>query len=87
VFIRAEYVGRRTDAADRAGYVREAVVYREAGGGATLQGTVSTPFTRESDAGWNATIDVSGNNAILTVEGDAGQTVNWRVCYTTVSVS
>lgn len=87
VFIHAEYVARRTDAADRAGYVREALVFREGGGGATLQGAVATAFTRESDAGWNATIAVTGNDAILTVEGNAGQTINWRACYYTREVT
>lgn len=87
VFIHAETVARQTNAANRAGYVREAVVFREGGGGATLEGAVSTPFTRESDGGWNNTIAVTGNDAIITVEGDAGATVNWRTCYHTRDVS
>lgn len=86
VFIHGEFVGRRTNAADRAGFVREALVFREGGGGATLQGAVGTPFSRDSNA-YNATITVSGNDALLVVQGDAGHNVNWRVCYHTVQVS
>ena len=87
VLIRANFVARRTDAADRAGYIRNAVVFREGGGAATLQGAVDTPFTRESDAGWDATIAVSGNNAILTVNGNAGQTVDWKSEHFTLEVA
>jgi hypothetical protein len=72
------YSARRTDAADRAIYVREACVYREAGGGATLQGAVSTTLTRESDGGWNALLTPSGNDVLVQVNGNAGQTVNWK---------
>ena len=78
MLIMAHIVGRRTDAADRAGYARRAVVYREAAGGATLQGTVDTVFTRESEALWDADISVSGNNCIITVKGRAGRTINWK---------
>lgn len=69
--------------------MREAVAYREGGGAATIEGAVGTPFTRESGGvgGWNTNIDVSGNNVILTVEGDAADTVNWRSCYTVIQVS
>lgn len=70
-------VARRTDAADRAGYYRNVVAYREAAGAATLQGTVDTSFTRESDATWDSTIIVSGNNLILQVTGRAGRTIDW----------
>jgi hypothetical protein len=69
--------------------VREAVAYRDGGGGATIEGAVGTPFTRESGGvgGWNANIATSGNDVILTVEGDAADTVNWRTCYTVIQVS
>ncbi len=80
VLIEVEVVARRTDAAGRAVYIRRAVIFREAAGGATIQNTVDTTFTRESsgNAPWNATIAVSGNNALIQVTGQAGKTVNWK---------
>lgn len=74
---------RRTDSADRAAYVRRACVYREAAGTATMQGAVETTFSRESAAGWNATIAVSGNDVVINVDGAVGHTINWRA-YTTL---
>ena len=78
VLIKVGITGRRTDSADRAGYLRNAVVFREAAGSATLQGTVDTPLTRESAVGWNVTISASGNNVIITVKGLGAQTINWK---------
>jgi hypothetical protein len=77
---------RQTNAANRAGYRREALVYR-AGGGATIEGAVGTDFTRESNAAWEATIAVSGNNALITVNGAAGATINWKVKHFATEVS
>lgn len=82
VLIEVRSVGRRTDSPDRAAYLRKALVYREAGGAATLQGTVDTSLTRESNTVWNTRIVVSGNNAEIQVRGAAGSTVNWNVCWT-----
>lgn len=81
VLLEAEVVGRRTDSPDRAGYIRRALIYREAGGAATIQGTLDSPLTRESDTVWNARIVVSGNDALIQVRGDTGQTVNWKACW------
>lgn len=80
--LRVTSVGRRTDAAARAGYLREAVIFREGGGNATIQSTVATPLTRESVTTWDVTISVSGSNVLIDVRGAAGQTVNWTVAYT-----
>jgi hypothetical protein len=85
-FVYAYFVARRTDAPDRAAYVRQAAVYREGGGGATLQGLVSTPFTRES-AVYNATFAVTGNTVEARVTGFAGHTVDWAIWLRLVSVS
>jgi len=82
VLIEVRSVGRRTDSPDRAAYLRKALVYREAGGAAVLQGTVDTPLTRESNTVWNTRIVVSGNNAEIQVRGAVGSTVNWNVCWT-----
>ena len=85
--LQATIVGRRSDAAGRAAYVRNACVYREAAGAATLEGTVDTALTRESTAAWDATISVSGNDVLITVKGATGATVNWTVTYTLTSRS
>lgn len=83
VMIEAAITARRSDVADnRAGYIRRAVVYR-AGGVATLLGSVDTPMTRELQGNWNATIIVSGNNAVIQVTGGAGQTIEWKSCHLT----
>jgi len=73
--------GRRTNAAGRAVYRREAAVYREAAGSAVMEGPVGTPLSRESTGGYNATIEVSGNNALIRVQGAGGHDINWRVMY------
>lgn len=87
VLIDAYILGRRTDSADRAVYIRRAAVYREAAGSATLQGSVDSPLTRESAGGYNATIAVSGNNAIITVKGLGGNTINWSATHKEMSVA
>jgi len=75
------FSGRQTNAAGRGLYIRRAAVYREAGGPATLQGTVNTEFTRESSAGWNVFMTVSGNDLLLQVKGLAAQDINWKSGY------
>lgn len=87
VLIDATVSARETSGADRAGYIRRALVYRESAGIATLVDTVDTTLTRESDVLWDATISVSGNNALVEVTGLAGSTINWRCRYFTVNVS
>lgn len=82
-YISARIQARRTDAAGRAIYRREVAAYREAAGAAALQGTVGTPFTRESSGLWEATFDVDGgNNVRIRVTGEAAQTINWGGSYT-----
>lgn len=68
---------RQTDNTNRAAYIRRALIYR-AGGGATIQGSVSDELTIESDSNWNATIDVSGNDVRVRVTGAAGTTIDWQ---------
>ncbi len=88
VFIEVEVLARRTNGVGRATYVRRAVVFREAAGIATLEGAVDSPFTRESDAPWDATIVVDGgNNVLIQVNGQGGHTINWEAFYRTRQVS
>ncbi len=86
VGIEAWMLGRRTDVDGRAFYIRKANVFREAAGSATFLGQVDTTLTRESSGGYNATMTVSGNNLLLQVQGNAGQTLNWKVYYRLLEV-
>lgn len=84
--VRCVTVARRTDAAGRAMYRREALVYRE-GGAATLQGTVDTiGADKESNAAWDADITVSSNDAECEVTGAADQDLNWQTNLTYIKV-
>lgn len=78
--LEARIVGRRTNGADRACYIRRVAVYREAAGVATIQGAIATDFTRES-AAYNGTISVTGNNVSIDVKGLAAHDVSWSVTY------
>ena len=87
MLIEARVVGRRTNSSSRAGYFRRALVYRQAGGAATIEGQVQTNFTQEFNPQWNATIDVSGNSARIRVTGIAGATINWKSSHRQLDVS
>jgi hypothetical protein len=73
----ADVAARRTDAADRAGYKIMVTAYREAAGACTIQGTVDSAHTAESDSSWDATFTCSGNDLLVSVTGAGGKTVNW----------
>jgi len=74
--VEAHVVAKKDDASDRAAYVRRALVYRD-GGAAVMQGAVSTTETIESDAAWDCTVDVSGNDVRVRVTGKAATTIDW----------
>ena len=78
VHLQCKVVARRTDSTDRGVYRREAAIFREAAGAATKVGNTNSLFTRESDNQWDVTIVVSGNNALVQVEGRTGRTINWK---------
>ena len=59
-----------------AGYELKATVYRD-GGGATLVGTVTSVHTQETEAAWDATITVNGNDVRISVTGEALTTIQW----------
>lgn len=64
------------DGVNRASYNIEATAYRD-GGNATLQGGVTSVHTSESEAAWDATFTVSGNDLRVSVTGEAATTVGW----------
>jgi parallel beta-helix repeat protein len=84
VWVEADVIARGTSAAQRAKYKVGALVYREAAGGATIQGALWTPVTIESDVSWDCTITVAGNNALIQVTGEATTDVNWKSRHTLV---
>jgi hypothetical protein len=69
--------GVKSDGSDRASYHVAATVYRTGGGGATIQGSVTSIHSAESNASWNGTITVNGNDARLSVTGVAATTIEW----------
>lgn len=73
----ANIIGKQADT-NRASYVRRACVYRPAAGSATLQGSVQDELTVESDASWDCTIDVSGNDVRVRITGVAATTIDWK---------
>lgn len=76
-WIEATIVGRDEAGTHRALYRRAVRIHRQ-GAGAVI-GTVQTPYTDESSAGWDATIDASGNDIRVRVTGAAGVNISW-VC-------
>lgn len=83
-------VARRTGgiagtAEDGAAYVIRGT-YKVVGGTATLIGSVTTEYSAESQAGWDATLDVSGDVVRLQVTGAADNNVSWQSTLTTVEV-
>lgn len=79
--------GAQVGGGNYANYRRSVQVYRS-GGSATLNGAVQdiTPIV-ETDANWNATIAVSGNNLVITIKGNTGQTVNWKTQINVIGVT
>jgi hypothetical protein len=81
-FIEARVVARRTAGAsgtaqDGAVYVIRAAV-KNVAGTATLIGAVDASLTREDQAAWSATIDVTGASARVRVAGDTDNDVSWH---------
>lgn len=63
--------------ANRASYEIKVMVYRD-GGGATLGGGGTTAVhTDESEAAWDATFGVDGNDLTVLVTGEAATTIEW----------
>lgn len=74
--ITAEVVANQSTHANRATYIRRALVYR-AGGNAILEGSIQDGLTVESDAVWNCTIDANSTNARVLITGKATTIIDW----------
>jgi hypothetical protein len=58
--------------------INRGCTYRNVGGSAVLVSTVDNTLSRSLSAGgYDIVVNVSGNDLIVTVNGDAGETVNW----------
>jgi hypothetical protein len=80
--IRAQVLARRTggsggSAEDGAAYLL-AATYKMVAGTPTLIGSITSIHSAEDQAGWNATLDVSGGNVRLRVTGAANNNVSWN---------
>jgi len=70
-------VGVKSDGTDRASYHIAGTFYRTAAGVATLQGVVTVLHSAESNAAWDATFTVNGNDLRVSVTGVAATTIEW----------
>lgn len=77
--VEAWVIGVKSDGSARASYHIACTVYRTGGGGATLQGGISSLHTSESDPNWDATFTVNGNDLRVSATGVAATTIDW-VC-------
>lgn len=82
VWIEADVEVRRTNASERSKFKRGALIFRESAGAATLEGAVWTPVTIPAATSYDATITVSGNNALIRVTGVAANDLNWQSRHT-----
>lgn len=73
------------DGVNRAGYEIKVVAYRD-GGGAALQGGVVSAITSESEAAWDVTFTVSGNDIRVSVTGEASTTIEWGCTLTNINM-
>jgi hypothetical protein len=84
VLIFALVIGRRASgsgsAADSAFYIR-AAGYKDNAGTLTQVGSTVDLLTAESVAGWDCTMDASGNAPRIRVTGEATTTIDWSTYY------
>ncbi len=85
--IEALIVAVQSDGTDRASYHIAATVYRTAAGGATLQGTVTSVSTQESNAALAATFTVSGNDVRVSITGIVAETWEWGTTVQYINMS
>ncbi len=89
--VEVHVVARRTGgtsgtAEDGAYYILRAV-YKNAGGTATIIGSVNQTLIGESQAGWNATLDTTGSTVRVRVTGAANNNIAWLMVANVYSVS
>ncbi len=70
--------GSAGTANDSAGYIRRAM-YKSNGSTPSLVGAVQDDFTAESQAGWDFTFTISGNNVQFVVTGAANNNISWYI--------
>lgn len=75
--VEAYIVGVQDDGTDRCSYHIAGTVYRTGAGTATLQGTVTSLHTQESNASCDATLTVNSNDIRVSVTGIAAETYEW----------
>jgi len=75
-----------TPADQWAGYELKGTFYRTNAGGATQLGATTSAHTSETDAAWDATFDVNGNDVRIRVTGEAAKNVNWKSVITHINV-
>ncbi len=76
--VQINVVGTKSDGSERCGVIKQAVLYRDGGGVATLQGNVSITLEEYSDSNWDVDITVSSNDVQASVTGLAATTINWK---------
>jgi|SRR3972149_2016780 len=88
-FLRANIAAVKSDGTKRACYEVSVCVYRTAGGAAIIEGSETKVVISESDATWNCTWAISGNNAILKANGNTAiaETVKWKGSVEIVKIS
>jgi len=69
--------GSSGSAGDSAAYIRRAL-YKTTGGTTSLIGSVQDGFTQEDQAGWDATLVISGNDIQLQVTGATNNNILWN---------
>lgn len=79
--------GTAGTAEDAAGYVLYGVYKVVASAGVAVGGTPVADFTAEDQAGWNATLVLSGQTVLVQVTGATNNNITWvaRVCVDSVN--
>lgn len=75
--VRIHVTAIEDDGSNRGTYIYTGTIYRN-GGGATIQGAVTTDHTAFSIGSWSVDITVSGNDVRASVTGAISTTINWQ---------
>ena len=85
--VEAQIVAVQSDGTDRASYHLACTVYRTGAGVATLQGSVTSLHTQESNVSLDATLTVSGSDIRVSVTGIVAETWEWGTTITYINIS